>query len=61
MMKDKEFLRWMYDRLNYQYGENELTDYMNKFRCILKDMDEDKCSPNIILMPLNELKQIEGK
>jgi len=51
-MEDKEFLQWIYNRMCLHHNENEMTDYMNKFRCILKGMNDEKyekCSPNIIL------------
>lgn len=35
-MKDKEFLRWLHDRLTQLYGENPNYDYMLKLEAIAK-------------------------
>ena len=36
-MNDKEFLKWIWDRLHYQHGENPNVDYM----IALKSMADD--------------------
>ena len=41
-MKDREFLIWIYAGLLHKDGEDELIDYMHKFRAIIKDMDKNK-------------------
>jgi hypothetical protein len=35
-MTDNEFLQWIYDRMVNVYNENELFDYMQKFRGIIE-------------------------
>ena len=47
-MKDKEYLQWMHDRLQYQHDENPNYDYMHKLRAIIKDYDEDKHTFNSV-------------
>lgn len=41
-MRDKEFLKWMYQRLAYVHKENPLYDYMHKFRAIIETIPEDQ-------------------
>ena len=45
-MSDKEFLIWLHHRLTEVHGENEMFDYMNKFRSIIEQMDDDQHSLN---------------
>lgn len=45
-MKDKEFLEWIYQRLQYVHNENPLTDYMHKLKAIIESYPKDKCTPN---------------
>ena len=45
-MKDKEFLEWIYDRLAIRYEEDERSDYMYKFRAIIRATDENQITPN---------------
>ncbi len=47
MVKDKDFLEWIYDRLKYQYDESIHIDYMRKLKCIIEAYDKDKITPNI--------------
>lgn len=46
-MKDKEFLQWIYNRLNQLHDENVNVDYMLKLKAIIKATDENKITPNI--------------
>lgn len=34
-MTDKEYLQWLFDRLQYVYGENPNLDWMQKFKEII--------------------------
>jgi len=45
-MEDREFLIWIYYRLKNVYDENELADYMHKFRAIIADYNPKKITPN---------------
>lgn len=56
-MKDKEFLKWIHERLEYVHKESPLMDYMHKLRAIIRDMDADQCSPNTNTG--NSLKDLE--
>lgn len=56
-MKDKEFLKWLHERLVNIYNEDPLMDYMHKLRAIIRDTDDDSYSPNTNTG--NSLKDIE--
>ncbi len=43
-MNDREFLIWIYKRLVNVHGEQELVNYMHKFRAIIRDYPKDKVS-----------------
>lgn len=43
-MNDKDFLQWIHDRLVHVYGENPDFDYMHKFRSIIDNKDNDRCT-----------------
>ena len=45
-MKDRDFLIWIHERLNYTHGEDCLKDYMRKLRCIIKDYPSEILTPN---------------
>jgi hypothetical protein len=45
-MKDKQFLEWLHDRLEFIHGENFNVDYMGKFRSIIKTIPVDQETPN---------------
>lgn len=38
-MTDKEFLKWIRDRLEYRHGENPRIDYMVKLKQIVDNME----------------------
>lgn len=40
-MKDKKFLRFIYDRLENVHGESAKVDYMRKFKTIIETMPEE--------------------
>lgn len=40
-MNDLQFLKWIYDRMNYVYSESENTDFMLRFKDILENMQKD--------------------
>ena len=52
-MNDKEFLQWVWDRLNYQHGDNANFDYMHKLKAIIEEYDPEKVTPNIIKTDFN--------
>jgi hypothetical protein len=41
-MKDKEFLQWIYERMEYVHHENPLKDYMHKLKAIVDDYPPEK-------------------
>ena len=43
-MKDREFLCWIHERLQYQYKESDCADFMHKLRAIIKNTDKNKVS-----------------
>lgn len=45
-MKDKDFLKWIYVRLQNVHGESPLLDYMRKLRCVIKSIPKDQESAN---------------
>ena len=47
MMKDKDFLSWVHERLVYQHNENMNVDYMHKLRAIIDATPKDQETPNI--------------
>ena len=40
-MSDKEFLTWIYHRLQYVYDENPSYDYMRKLKAIIDAMPNE--------------------
>lgn len=58
-MKDKEFLRWIYKRLELIYKENPHADYMYKLASIIRATPEDKITPNV--MTISEFESIESE
>ena len=44
---DKQFLRWIHQRLQHHHGENPWYDYMHKLRCIIDRVPEDQVTPNV--------------
>tara|TARA_R110002012_G_scaffold318949_2_gene538241 strand:+ start:88 stop:261 length:174 start_codon:yes stop_codon:yes gene_type:complete len=48
MMKDKEFLEWLRDRLHFQHGEKLNVDYMLKLQAIIDNTEEDEITPNTV-------------
>lgn len=47
-MPDKEFLQWIFDRLQYVHKENPNYDYMHKLKSLIATIPEDQSTPNII-------------
>lgn len=45
-MKDRDFLTWLHERLEFQHGENPNVDYMQKLRSIIVATDPDQLTPN---------------
>lgn len=40
-MTDREFLTWIYERLEYVHGENANYDYMHRLRKIIDNLAQD--------------------
>lgn len=43
-LDDKEFLQWIFERLNLVHKENENFDYMHRLKAIIELMPEGRCS-----------------
>ena len=41
-MKDREFLKWIHDRMEKVHNEDPLYDYMLRLRKIIKETPADK-------------------
>jgi hypothetical protein len=41
-MKDRDFLKWIHERLEHVHGESPLMDYMHKLRAIIATTDTEK-------------------
>jgi len=46
-MADKDFLKWLHDRLHFVHGESVHADYMHKLRSIIQAMPVEQETPNI--------------
>lgn len=46
-MEDRAFLIWLHQRLEHQYGESSLCDFMHKLRAIIKSTPAGKITANI--------------
>ena len=60
-MKDKEFLTWIHERLEFVHGEDRRVDYMRKLQSIIDNMDENICTPNISSWSLMCCKKVGEK
>jgi hypothetical protein len=56
-MKDREFLIWLHERLQYVHKESPLNDYMHKLRTIIRATPKDQDTPNI--NSYNSLKELK--
>jgi hypothetical protein len=45
-MKDREFLVWIHERLQYQHKESPFVDYMHKLRSVITSIPADQETPN---------------
>ena len=45
-MTDKEFLKWLYERLISIHGENKHCDYIHKLNAIIKHTPKERTTPN---------------
>lgn len=43
-MRDRDFLAWLHERLEYVLKIDPTTDYMHKLRAIVLQTDSEKCS-----------------
>lgn len=41
-MKDRDFLKWVHDRLVLTHGAPPNADYMHRLRCIIRDTPKTK-------------------
>ena len=57
-MKDRDFLKWIHERLEHVHQENPLMDYMHKLRAIIATTDPDKETLNQGMS--NSLAEIDG-
>ena len=46
-MKDRDFLCWVHERLEYVHGDHHLVDFMHKLRAIISTIPENQETPNI--------------
>lgn len=56
-MKDRDFLKWIHERLEHVYGESPLLDYMHKLRAIIAVTDPEQETLNMGMS--NSLKDLE--
>ena len=54
-MKDKQFLSWIYKRLEKVHNESSNIDYMLKLKSIIDKMDPDKSTPNCCSLSIEEI------
>lgn len=45
-MKDRDFLKWLHERLEHVHHESPLMDYMHKLRAIIATTDPEKGTMN---------------
>ena len=45
-VKDREFLMWLHQRLQFVHNESSIVDYMHKLRAIIHDTPADRESIN---------------
>ena len=60
-MKDKDFLKWIYNRLIDTHQERENYDYMKKFKRIIDNIEEEPTNIELSLELLQEIKRIKEK
>jgi len=53
-MTDREFLTWLYERLEYVHHENPNVDYMHKLRAIISNTPPDRRTANTVSVPADE-------
>ena len=56
-MTDKDFLKWLHERLVHQHKENPMYDYMHRLRAIINNIDSEKRSPDSKTNSLDELQK----
>jgi hypothetical protein len=47
-MLDRDFLIWIYERLEHVHGESPMNDYMRKLSAVIKATDKKQLSPNVV-------------
>ena len=56
-MTDKQFLKWIYDRLKNEHGEDYRVDYMGRLRSIIAAIPKDQVTPNSISFDKEEMEK----
>lgn len=46
ILKDKDFLKWIHDRLIHVHGESPNVDYIHMLRSIIDTIPENQITPN---------------
>jgi len=59
-MKDRDFLIWIHERLEYIHDESDLLDYMHKLRAIILNTPADKESVPKCCNSMSDLKKELG-
>lgn len=59
-MKDREFLMWLHERLEFVHGEKPTADYMHKLRAIIRATPEKLETPNLNSCNSIEITSIEA-
>ncbi len=59
-MKDKDFLKWLHERLHHKYGEDLNLDYMIKIQAIIDNTPDDQITNDgkVLNFPWGWLKKI---
>ena len=53
-MSDKEFLQWIYTRLEQYYGEDARVDYMRRLQAIIQTTPPDQLTQHVCIFSREE-------
>jgi len=53
-MNDKEFLQWIYTRLEQYYEEDARVDYMRRLQAIIQTTDPDQLTRHVCIFSKEE-------
>jgi len=56
-MKDRDFLIWVHERLEYVHGDHPLVDFMHKLRAVISSMNPEHETP--IRAQFNSLEELK--